>query len=35
VPQWLTEYEETEITGYSDPAGNPDAPDRPDIHGEE
>lgn len=35
VPQWLTDYEETEITGYSDPAGNQDAPDRPDIHGEE
>ena len=34
-PQWLTKYEDTEITGYSDPAGNPDAPDRPDIHGEE
>jgi len=31
VPQWLQDYE-SEITGYSDPAGNADAPDRPDIH---
>lgn len=31
VPQWLLDRE-AEITGYSDPAGNQDAPDRPDIH---
>lgn len=34
IPRWLQDYQ-SEITGYSDPAGNPDAPDRPDIHGEE